>query len=424
MPDNPANSYSRDALSAQQERRLIWGLSISNVLAIGCLFHSFTLFLRPLNEAFGWSATQMTGAFTLGLITADLIAIPVGYWVDRRGGHLVMSFGAVLAAVNLALWSRVDTLVEFYILWLAMGIAIGCTLGNTSAAVLTANVRDYKRGITVLAVFSGLSSTTVVPVVSLLMAWYGWRPALIGLACMQFIGPALINIFLLRGTVGSRTAEFAQRKQLRDSGLPSTTSSMARSPLRDALRMPSFWLIATAASVHWFTIFALNVHLMPLLHQRGIGVQFAVLVFSLTGPAAVAARFIMLIAAPNSSARLQGRVFFPAFASAMLMLILIVPLERHWLVVYAIFFGMSGGVLMVVRQTVVAEIFGLRGYGAISGALTTVAFVPRTCAPLAVAVLADSFGSYEPVLWIVFGLVVLGTLCFYLGTMQRVSARN
>jgi len=161
-----------------------------------------------------------------------------------------------------------------------------------------------------------------------------------------------------------------------------------------------------------------------LLHQRGIGVQFAVLVFSLTGPAAVAARFIMLIAAPNSSARLQGRVFFPAFASAMLMLILIVPLERHWLVVYAIFFGMSGGVLMVVRQTVVAEIFGLRGYGAISGALTTVAFVPRTCAPLAVAVLADSFGSYEPVLWIVFGLVVLGTLCFYLGTMQRVSARN
>jgi MFS family permease len=409
---------SQQALTARQENILIWGVSISNVIAIGCLFHSFTLFLRPLNEAFGWTATQMTGAFTLGLITADLIAIPVGHWVDRRGGHVVMALGAAFAAFNLAMWSLVDSLVQFYILWLAMGVAIGCTLGTTSSAVLTANVRDFRRGITILAVFSGLSSTVVIPVVSLLMSWYGWRTALIGLAVMQFLGPACINAFLLRGTVGSRTAEFARRKELREKGLPTNVGSLAISPLRTAIRYPAFWFIAIAASVHWFTIFALNVHLMPLLHQRGIGVQFGVLIFSLTGPAAVAARFILLVMAPNSSARLQGRIFFPLFASAVLMLILIAPLGQNWLIAYAIIYGMSGGVLMVVRQTVIVEIFGKRGYGAISGALTTVALVPRTCAPLAVAVLADTFHSYQPVLWIVFGLVSAGAVSFYLGTMR------
>ncbi len=409
---------SQQALTARQENILIWGVSISNVIAIGCLFHSFTLFLRPLNEAFGWTATQMAGAFTLGLITADLIAIPVGHWVDRRGGHVVMALGAAFAAFNLAMWSLVDSLVQFYILWLAMGVAIGCTLGTTSSAVLTANVRDFRRGITILAVFSGLSSTVVIPVVSLLMSWYGWRTALIGLAVMQFLGPACINAFLLRGTVGSRTAEFARRKELREKGLPTNVGSLAISPLRTAIRYPAFWFIAIAASVHWFTIFALNVHLMPLLHQRGIGVQFGVLIFSLTGPAAVAARFILLVMAPNSSARLQGRIFFPLFASAVLMLILIAPLGQNWLIAYAIIYGMSGGVLMVVRQTVIVEIFGKRGYGAISGALTTVALVPRTCAPLAVAVLADTFQSYQPVLWIVFGLVSAGAVSFYLGTMR------
>lgn len=413
---------SQQALTARQENILIWGVSISNVIAIGCLFHSFTLFLRPLNEAFGWTATQMAGAFTLGLITADLIAIPVGHWVDRRGGHVVMALGAAFAAFNLAMWSLVDSLVQFYILWLAMGVAIGCTLGTTSSAVLTANVRDFRRGITILAVFSGLSSTVVIPVVSLLMSWYGWRTALIGLAVMQFLGPACINAFLLRGTVGSRTAEFARRKELREKGLPTNVGSLAISPLRTAIRYPAFWFIAIAASVHWFTIFALNVHLMPLLHQRGIGVQFGVLIFSLTGPAAVAARFILLVMAPNSSARLQGRIFFPLFASAVLMLILIAPLGQNWLIAYAIIYGMSGGVLMVVRQTVIVEIFGKRGYGAISGALTTVALVPRTCAPLAVAVLADTFQSYQPVLWIVFGLVSAGAVSFYLGTMRAKMA--
>lgn len=406
------------ALTHRQENILIWGMSVSNVIAIGCLFHSFTLFLRPLHEAFGWSATQMTGAFTLGLFTADLIAIPVGQWVDRRGGHLVMAFGATLAAVLLALWSRIETLPQFYALWIAMGVATGCTLGTTSSAVITANVKDFRRGITILAIFSGLSSTVVVPVVSLLMHWYGWRTALIGLALMQFFGPACINAFLLRGTVGSRTAEFARRKLLREQGQPTNLGSLAFSPLRTAIRLPAFWFIAIAASVHWFTIFAMNVHFMPLLQERGIGVQLAVLVFSLTGPAAVAARILMHMTDRNSTARAQGRICFPIFALSVLMLILVAPLGTPWLIAYALVYGASGGVLMVVRQTVVVEIFGLRGYGAISGALTTVAILPRTGAPFIAALLRDSFGSYDPVLWILFALATLGTVSFYLGTRQ------
>ncbi len=416
------SDVSQPTRTPQQENFLIWGMSASNVIAIGCLFHSFTLFLRPLNEAFGWSATQMTGAFTLGLFTADLIAIPVGQWVDRRGGHLVMSIGATLAAVLLALWSRIETLPQFYALWIAMGVATGCTLGTTSSAVITANVKDFRRGITILAIFSGLSSTVVVPVVSLLMAWYGWRTALIGLALMQFFGPACINAFLLRGTIGSRTVEFARRKQLRETGQPTNLGSLAFSPLRTAIRLPAFWFIAIAASVHWFTIFAMNVHFMPLLQERGIGVQMAVLVFSLTGPAAVAARILMHMAGNNSTARVQGRICFPIFAFAVLMLIFIAPLGTPWLIGYALLYGASGGVLMVVRQTVVVEIFGLRGYGAISGALTTVAILPRTGAPFIAALLRDSFGSYEPVLWILFCIACIGTVFFYLATMQRSPA--
>lgn len=397
----------------RSENALIIGLSISNVISIGCLFHSFTLFLRPMNEAFDWSATQMTGAFTLGLFTADLVAIPVGQWVDRRGGHLVMAFGATIASVLLIAWSYVDSLAGFYALWLALGIAIGCTLGNTSASIITANTTDYKRGLTLLSIVSGLSSTAVVPVVSVLMAYFGWRAALIGLAVMQFAGPALINAFLLRGTVGSRTEEFARRKSLRAAGEPTNVGSMATSPLRTAMRRPAFWLLTVAASIHWFTIFGLNVHFMPLLQQRGVGVQMAVLVFSLTGPAAVAARILLHVVDPKGSAKRQGRIFFPMFASSILLLILVAPLGTPYLILYAIFFGMSGGVLMIVRQTAVAEFFGLRGYGAISGAMTTVSSVPRTCAPLVVALMADSFGSYEPVLWVIFGLVLLATVAFY-----------
>lgn len=408
----------------RNENVLIWGLAISHVIAIGCLFHSFTLFLRPLNEQFGWTSTQMTAAFALGMFTADLIAIPVGQWVDRRGGHLVMSLGATFAAINLAMWSRVETLTGFYIIWICMGIAIGCTLGNSAASVIAANTRDYKRGLTYISIVAGFSSTVVVPVVGYLLTEHGWRTALIGLAVMQFLGPGLINTFLLRGTVGSRTAEFKRKEASRQAGRPSGFATEGVSPLRTALGRPAFWFLAIAASVHWFVITAVNVHLMPLLYERGFDVKTAVTVFALQGPAAVAGRLALLFLDRNGTAKRQGRIAFPFFGLGILILTVLAPLGMVWLVAYSIVYGMAQGVLLIVRQAVIAEIFGLRGYGAIAGALTTVAILPRTCSPLAVSLMHDGFGSYEPVLWVIFGLIIVGTVGFFIATSDRLKDRG
>lgn len=404
---------------ARSENVLIFGVALSQVIAIGCLFHSFTLFLAPLQKEFGWTSTQMTGAFTLGLVTADLIAIPMGQWVDRRGGHLVMSLGATLAAVCLAAWTLIENIYGFYALWFFMGISMGATLGNTSAAIIAANVKDYRRGITYLSIIAGLSSTIVVPVVSYLLAHYGWRAAVSGLAIMQFFGPACINAWLLRGTVGSRTAEYQRKQASLAAGRPSGLASNNISPLRSALRRPAFWLLAVAASVHWYTITALNVHIMPLLQGRGVGLEMAVLIFSINGPAAVLGRIILHVFDRGGSARRHGRICFPLFALGVLMLIYVAPMGLWGLIVYAVVFGMAGGVLMIVRQTAIAEIFGLRGYGAISGALSTVSIIPRTCAPVTISMMEARFGSYEPVLWFLFGIIVIGTLAFYIASRER-----
>ena len=400
----------------RSENALVWGMAISQTLAIGCLFHSFTLFLAPMQQEFGWTSTQMTGAFTLGLVTADLIAIPMGQWIDRHGGHFVMSIGAATAAVCLASWALVDSLTGFYLLWFCMGVSMGGTMGNASAAVVAANTRDYRRGITIISILAGLSSTIVVPIVSYLLIHYGWRTAVISLAIMQFFGPACINSYLLRGTVGSRTAEYARKKASLDAGRPSGLSSGNVSPLRTALLTPAFWFLAIAASVHWYSITALNVHIMPFLQQRGVSHDLSVLIFSINGPAAVLARVGLHFLDRSGSAKRIGRIAFPAFGLGMLMLIFLAPLGTWGLIGYAVVFGAAGGVLMIVRATAIAEIFGLRGYGAISGALSTVSIIPRTCAPVTIAMMADSFGSYEPVLWILFGIIVIGTIAFYLAS--------
>lgn len=403
----------------RNENVLIFGIAIAQVIAIGCMFHSFTLFLAPLQKEFGWTATQMTGAFTVGLVTADLFAIPVGQWMDRRGGHLAMSLGSAAAAVCLAAWSLVDSLLGFYVLWFCMGLTMAATLGNASAAVIAANVKDYRRGMTYLSIIAGFSSTIVVPVVSYLVAHYGWRTGVLGLAFMQFLGPACINAFILRGTVGSRTAEYNRKLESRAAGRPSGLASNNISPLRTALRRPAFWLLAIAASVHWYAITAINVHIMPMLQGWGVSLDFAVLIFSLNGPSAVVGRVLLHIFDRGGSARKQGRMVYPVFALGVLLLIFVAPLGNWGLILFAVVFGMAAGVLMIVRQTAIAEIFGLRGYGAVSGALTTVSIIPRTCAPVTIAMMSDAFGSYQPVLWFLFVLIIIGTIAFYIASATR-----
>ena len=385
---------------------LIWGLTATQIMGWGNLYHCFPLYMQQMSAEFGWSMTDSNISLTIGLVVADLVSIPVGHWVDRRGGHLVMTSGAALGAVMLLFWSQVETLWGLYAIWACIGVAQGCSLGLAPASVVTANVRDYRRGLAYVSFFSALASTIAIPLVSLLISAVGWRHSLMVQAGVQLLGPFCINAVVLRGTRGSRSGE---------SGKPA--SQREPSPVRRVLRMPAFWFLALACSVHWFIAMGLSMHILPLMQERGLSLQTAVTMMMINGPAAVAGRLMMFFLVPGSSGVITGRFMFPLFAAGTLLLALASDFSSF--VAYAVTFGMAAGVLMIVRQTSVAEIFGTRGYGAISGALATVSIVPRTTGALALAVIHDWFGSYDQVVWILFGLTLVGTVAFYLAAASR-----
>ncbi|HEY8579117.1 MAG TPA: MFS transporter, partial [Beijerinckiaceae bacterium] len=255
-------------------------------------------------------------------------------------------------------------------------------------------------------------------VASLAVAWWGWRGGLVTIAALQFFGPALIYMTVLRGTVGSRTAEFARRAKAAAEGRPSSVSG-GESPLRSALRRPAFWLLAVACSVHWFVITGVLIHFLPLMQERQVSPELAVAVFAFNGPAALVGRLVLYLLDPGASAKKTGRIAFPVFGLGILILIYAEPWGLAGLVAFALVYGMAAGVIMIVRQTAIAEIFGLRGYGSITGALTTVCILPRTMAPVSLAMMRDSFGGYEQVLWTLFGLIVVATIAFWLAMAGR-----
>src|SRR5215510_7061512 len=89
---------------------ILWMLSIGQLISWGLVYYTFPLFVAPMGEELGWSRSSMFGALSAGLLVAGLSSIPVGAWIDRGHGRLLMTSGSLLAAVLMLAWSHVHSI--------------------------------------------------------------------------------------------------------------------------------------------------------------------------------------------------------------------------------------------------------------------------------------------------------------------------
>ena len=189
--------------------------------------------------------------------------------------------------------------------------------------------------------------------------------------------------------------------------------------LQEAIRHPAFWKLAFAFSANSFIFSALSVHLIPLLQQYGHGAALAVWLAALVGPMQVAGRIGEMTLGRNALPRTVGKITFGALPAALLALLLFG--SHAWAAaLFCMMYGMSNGILTIVRGTIPQTMFGRRHYGAISGALAGPALISRAAGPLAVAGLVQY--GVPALLLLVLLAVAIASLAFYLLAIRvRVS---
>jgi MFS family permease len=338
----------------------------------------------------GWGRALISGAFTLGLLVSGLVAIPVGRFVDRRGGRGVLGWGAVAGAGLLALWSQVSSPWEFYAVWLLMGLVHAVALWTPAMAVVVSLAREPMRVITAITFVTGFTATVFLPLTDALIGWFGWRGALLALAAIQLLGAAAAFLLLPAAPP------------------PAAKTAAAGSPLRAAARRPAFWGIALLLAAHSFVGVAMGAHVVPLLRETGVGEASVILLAALHGPLQVGARALMFAAGPRAGVAAVG-----LFAAALIPLafawLALAPPAFAFLLVFAVAWATADGLLGIVRAAAPAEFLGRDGYGAVTGALAMLATPARALAPVVVAAMWQAEGSYAAALWL---LVAMGALAF------------
>ncbi len=374
------------------DRRLIWTIAITQLVGWGCLFTPFQLMIAPMEQALGWSRATISGAFTLGLLASGLLAIPAGRWVDRHGGRGPIAWGGLLGAGLLAAWSQVDNVWAFYALWLGFGLVHAAALWGSAMAVMVSTAREPMRAITAVTFITGFTGTLFLPLIATAIEAFGWRGALLLLAAIQAMQTPLA-LWGLRGT-GPRAREAA-----------------APLPLAPLLRRPAFLGLALCLSAHSFIGVGLGAHLVLLLREKGISEAWTIALVALHGPFQVAARAGLYALGTRVPIVAVG-----AFAASLLPVGLVwlwwAPAMPAWLLGFVLAWAVADGLLTIVRAGAPVELLGKRGYGAITGALTASAVLPRAAAPAALALLWQWWGSYAPVPPLLAAVGVVALLAF------------
>lgn len=364
------------------DRALIWGIATTQFIGWGTLYVPFPLMVAPMEAELGWSRVLLNAAFTAGLLASGIAALPAGRWLDRHGARGMMSLGAVAAALLLAAWSLVRDPAVFIGIWVLIGIAQAACLWNPAMAVVVALAREPTRTITAITFITGFTATLFLPLTEALITGLGWRGALQALAAMQ-LGAAALTFAMLRRAPRPEVAAPA--------GSPV--------PLLRRMREPAFAGLALCFAAHAFIGTGLAAHLIPLLRERGWPEATVLLIAAAHGPAQVAARALLYAAGRRVTMRGVG-----AFATLLLpVAMLALAVDPASLVLTILFIGafaVADGLLTIVRAAGTAEILGREGYGAIAGALSAVAVLPRTLAPLLLALVWEGAGGYGPVPWI------------------------
>jgi MFS family permease len=375
------------ARSPRPAWRIVAALSVTETVSWGILYYAFAVFLVPMRQDLGFSAAELTGAFSIAILVSGAAGIAVGHYLDRHSPRALMTLASAAGAALVLAWSQVEGLAAFYAIWIAIGVVMAAVLYEPAFTVLAKHfpaAGERRRAMTALTLVAALASFIFLPLSQALIDAHGWRDALIALAVILAAITVPMHALVLRPA----PAEHAPA--------PATAGRPRSARASEALRSTPFWLLSGAFFLASFTAFAMAVHAIAFLLERGHSSGFAAFAVGLIGISQIPGR---LLFAPAAAHLPRPAATAGVFALIGVGVAVVVSVHGTAAVMAGlVLLGMGNGMATLVRATAIADLYGPGAYGtigAVAGSLSTGA---RALGPVAGAVYAGLFG-YVALLW-------------------------
>ena len=366
------------------------------------LGESFTVFLKPISESFGWDRAQVVSVYSLTWLAGGLTAPVVGRLFDRYGPRTVYSLGLLLLGGAFLVASQAQALWQFQ---LSVGLAVGigiAFIGNVPNSILLGRWFGPRLPTAMAVVYSaaGAGVLVLLPASQLLIDHVGWRGAyqIFGIVALCLLMPLLLLPWRLFSTGSPHIA----RKT--DPGFVD-----AGWTLTSAMRHHAFWALFATFFFTAVGMYALAAQIVAYLIDAGFPPLQAATAWGFSG---VVLLFGMLGVTQLDAMIGRRPSVLLSYAISILGIILLWLLQYYpnfWLLTaFVVTFGSMIGSRGPLITATAMKIFRGERVGTIYGTISIGSGLGSGLGAWAGGLIHDWTHSYDPVIAFALVAVVLG----------------
>ncbi|MQF68895.1 MFS transporter [SAR202 cluster bacterium AD-804-J14_MRT_500m] len=400
-------------------------------LASGTIWYGTGLWVKTLESQFGWSRTELTGAFSLAQLEGSLLGPIIGMLIDRLGANRMTLLGMLVIGIGFIIFSQTQNLPVFYISFamIMLGSAAGIWLPMMSAINNWFTTNKVK-AMAVAGEGQFIGGLLLAPV----LAWaltpghFDWRHTALGIGII-FLMVALPVYICIQNRPDSfihgPNPAYLQSRKVKSSARPysePTSDGIASDgnfTVKQAVRTRAFWLITAGHALSSMLIGILIVHFVPMLTDQGLTLQSSALLWSVV--MAMAAVFLLIGGYIGDRIPKNLGLFLFCTCQSVGFILGAFSQNMSIAIMFVVLFGIGFGGRVAITTAIRGDYFGQRAFATITGLSMVPLYGVMVMAPLIAAWMFDTRGSYTLAILILGSISALSGLFFLFATKPEHS---
>lgn len=370
------------------------------------LQESFTVFLLPISQAFGWDRGDVVSIYSLTALCVGLASPLVGRLFDRSGPRAVFVTGLTLIGGAFLAAAYANALWQFRItIGIALGFGVAC-ISNVPNSILLGRWFGKRLPTAMSVVYSatGAGVLIMLPIAQILIQHFGWRDAYLafGGSVLVLLLPLLILPWRLFAG-GSQHLEEPVAHELADEGWTLLT----------AMKHHAFWALFSTFFFTAIGMYAISPQVVAYLIDAGFPPLQAATAWGFSG---VVLLFGMLgVSWLDGVIGRRPSILFSYTLSILgiVMLWLLQWYPNYWMLSgFVICFGSMIGSRGPLLTATAMKIFRGERVGTIYGTITIGSGLGSAFGSWSGGLLHDWTHSYNPLIGFALVSVLLGMIPF------------
>jgi sugar phosphate permease len=366
-------------------------------LFAGAGFYSFSIFIKPLENEFGWDRAAISLTMSIHFIIGGLMGPFVGKLTQTYGPQKVMTLAAIGSGACFLLVSLTRSLWYFYVIYALLALML-CGIGVVPVSSLLASWFNKRRGTATGTALVGIAAggLLLAPLLGSITTRFGWQASYIFLGLLVWAVALPVIKFVIKVNpaelgltpdghnreISAHTAE--------DSG---SENNLPGWPSRAALRSRTFWCLAASFFLAPMAQLGVLQHQVPLIIDAGISPATAATALGLTAGVGGLGKLSFGRFSEIMPFRYVAALCFGLQALAVFVLGHINSMAMLWL--YVVIFGFGMGGVVVLLPLAVGHFFGLASFGVLLGILWMINAIGGAIGTYASGLIYDYTGTYQ-----------------------------